>query len=84
MLRNVEADQYMTFSEDRSDNVWVDSDPNGIRTCSESSFYRISDATGELGSLWSGWYNLIYNANTVLANVDGVEFSDELTKKQFK
>ena len=29
-------------------------------------------------------YNLIYNANTVLANVDGVEFSDELTKKQFK
>ena len=53
-LQGVENYQYLTFSEDRSDNVWVDSDPNGIRTCSESSFYRINDATGELSSLWAG------------------------------
>lgn len=84
MLRNVEADQYMTFSEDRSDNVWVDPDPNGIRTCSESSFYRISDATSELESLWSGWYNLIYNANTVLANVETAGIEDEAIRNQFK
>ncbi len=83
-LQNVEAGQYLTFSEDRSDNVWVDSDPNGIRTCSEVSFYRISGSTGELASLWSGWYSLIYNANMVLANIDGVSFTDEAVKNQFK
>ena len=82
-LQGVENYQYLTFSEDRSDNVWVDSDPNGIRTCSESSFYRINDATGELSSLWAGWYSLIYNANTVLANIDAVEM-DAAVKNQFK
>ena len=82
-LQGVENYQYLTFSEDRSDNVWVDSDPNGIRTCSESSFYRINDATGELSSLWAGWYSLIYNANTVLENIDAVEM-DETVKNQFK
>ncbi len=83
-LQGVEQNQYLTFSEDRSDNVWVDSDPNGIRTCSEVSFYRISGSTSELASLWSGWYSLIYNANTVLANIDGVSFSDDAIKNQFK
>ena len=82
-LQGVENYQYLTFSEDRSDNVWVDSDPNGIRTCSESSFYRINDATAELSALWAGWYSLIYNANTVLENIDAVEM-DETVKNQFK
>ena len=45
-LQGVENYQYLLFSEDRSDNVWVDSDPNCIRTCSESTFIRINDATG--------------------------------------
>ena len=82
-LQGVENYQYLTFSEDRSDNVWVDSDPDGIRTCSESSFYRINDATGELSALWAGWNSLIYNANTVLENIDAVEM-DETVKNQFK
>lgn len=83
-LQGVENNQYITFSEDRSDNVWVDSDPNGIRTCSEVSFYRISGSTGELASLWSGWYSLIYNANMILSNIDAVTFTDEAVKNQFK
>ena len=82
-LQGVENYQYLTFSEDRSDNVWVDSDPDGIRTCSESSFYRINDATAELSALWAGWNSLIYNANTVLENIDAVEM-DETVKNQFK
>ena len=83
-LQGVEQNQYMLFSEDRSDNVWVDSDPNGIRTCSEVCFYRITSATSELGSLWAGWYSMIYNANTVLANIDAVEFTSDAIKNQFK
>ena len=82
-LQGVENYQYLTFSEDRSDNVWVDSDPDGIRTCSESSFSRINDATAELSALWAGWNSLIYNANTVLENIDAVEM-DETVKNQFK
>ena len=83
-LQGIEQNQYMLFSEDRSDNVWVDSDPNGIRTCSEVCFYRITSATSEVGDLWAGWYSLIYNANTVLSNIDAVEFTNEAIKNQFK
>lgn len=83
-LQGIEQNQYMTFSEDRSDNVWVDSDPNGIRTCSEVCFYRITSATSEVSDLWAGWYSLIYNANTVLANIDAVEFSGDAIKNQFR
>lgn len=83
-LQGVEQNQYMLFSEDRSDNVWVDSDPNGIRTPSEVCFYRITSSTSELGALWAGWYSLIYNANTVLANIDAVEFGSEAIKNQFR
>ena len=81
---NVENLQYIHFSEDRSDNIWADPDPNGIRLCSESAFLRISTSTAELGALWAGWYALIYNANTVLSKIDAVEFSSDAIKNQFK
>ena len=83
-LQGIEDNQYMTASEDRSDNVWVNNNPDGTRVCSEVSFFRFSAATGEFASLWSGWYSLIYNANTVLANIDAVEFSDASIQNQFK
>ena len=83
-LPAIENYQYLLFSEDRSDNIWADPDPNGVRSCSEVAFLRINSSLGELGGLWAGWYSLIYNANTVLANIDAVEFSNEATKNQFK
>lgn len=83
-LQGVEDNQYILCSEDRSDNVWVNSNPDGTRVCSEMSFLRVSSATAEFGSLWAGWYSLIYNANTVLANIDAVEFGSESVKNQFK
>ena len=83
-LPAIENPQYLLFSEDRSDNMWADPDPNGVRSCSEVAFLRINSSLGELGSLWAGWYSLIYNANTVLANIDGAEFTDEAIKNQFK
>lgn len=83
-LRNVETNHYLTFSEDRSDNMWVDPAPNGIRSCSEVSFYRFQSSLSEAKSLWSSWYSLIYNANSVLASIETVSFSNESTKNQFK
>ena len=83
-LRGIENPQYLLFSEDRSDNIWADPDPNGVRSCSEVAFLRINSSLSELGSLWAGWYSLIYNANTVLENIDAVEFTDSAIKNQFK
>lgn len=83
-LQGIEDNQYILCSEDRSDNVWVNSNPDGTRVCSEVSFMRVSSATAEFGALWAGWYSLIYNANTVLANIDAVEFPSEAIKNQFK
>ena len=81
---NIENLQYLLFSEDRSDNIWADPDPNGVRACSETAFLRIGSSLDELGTLWAGWYSLIYNANTVLANLDAVEFTDSAIKNQFE
>lgn len=83
-LSAIENPQYLLFSEDRSDNIWADPDPNGVRSCSEVAFLRINGSLSELGSLWAGWYSLIYNANTVLANIDAAEFSDAAIQNQFK
>lgn len=83
-VRNVENDQYMIFSNDRSDDKFVNPLINGIRTCSEVAFLRFDYTTSEVSSLWSNWYSLIFNANTVLENMEAVEFPDENIKKQFK
>lgn len=84
LLIDIELHQYISFSEDRSDNVWVDPQANGVRICCESSYWRGSIETStELESLWAGWYEVINNANTVLEAIDGVEFSDSKIKDQF-
>lgn len=83
-VRSIENDQYMIFSNDRSDDKFVNPLINGIRTCSEVAFLRFDYTTGEVSSLWSNWYSLIFNANTVLENMEAVEFPDEAVKNQFK
>lgn len=83
-LRNIEVGQYLIFSEDRSDNLWGEPNPDGIRNCVEVSFMRFNSTIDDAAGLWSGWYSLIYNANSVLANIDAVEFKDSKIKDQFK
>lgn len=83
-IRGIEDNQYMIFSNDRSDDKFVNPTINGVRTCSEVAFLRINSTVGEASSLWSGWYSLIYNANSVLMNMEGVEFKEESLKNQYK
>jgi len=83
-LINIEANQYMIFSEDRSDNTWGDPVVNGVRAFSEVAFLRFSSSLDELGTLWKNWYSVIYNANTVLSYIDGVTFESEDVKNQLK
>ena len=35
-------------------------------------------------NVWAGWYNVVYHANTVLANLENVEFTNDAVKKQFR
>lgn len=83
LLRNIEADQYLTCSEDRSDIMWVDPVANGIRSCSEIAFFRIDNTFGEAQNLWANWYRIIYNANSVLASIEAITFENEALKNQF-
>ncbi len=80
----LEGNEYIYLSETRSDNVWADPAPNATRDATEIGHYRFNASQGTLGSTWSGWYSVIYNANTVLANLDNIEFTNEAVKKQFR
>ena len=82
-LRDIELNQYLLFSEERSDNMWVDPVANGIRSCSEVSNFRFDSALGDLNSLWSSWYALINNANSVLENSAETPFESESLRNQF-
>lgn len=84
ILRDVELNQYLLMSEERSDNLWADPAPNGIRSCSEVSFFRFGSSMDDIKTLWKDWYNLIYNANDVLQAIDAVGFKDQKIKDQFK
>ena len=82
-LRDIELNQYLLLSEERSDNMWVDPLANGIRSCSEVSNFRFTSGLSDLNSLWASWYALINNANSVLENSAETQFTDEAMKNQF-
>ena len=87
LMSGIELHHYFSFSEDRSDNVWVDPQANGIRISCESSYWRITENQAELEDLWAGWYKIISNVNNVLDGFDNVEFpgeNGEAIKNQFK
>ena len=83
-VTGIEGNEYIYLSETRSDNVWTDPAPNATRDATEIGHYRFNPSLGTLESTWSGWYSVIYNANTVLASLDNVEFTNESIKKQFR
>ena len=83
-LRDIELNQYLLLSEERSDNMWVDPLANGIRSCSEVSNFRFGSDMSDLNSLWASWYSLINNANSVLENSAETAFADEAMKDQFR
>ena len=83
LLRDVELNNYLLLSEERSDNMYVDPQANGIRSCSEVSNFRFDQSMGDLNSLWASWYSLINNANSVLENSVETPFTDEALRTQF-
>ena len=83
-LLSIETDQYSYLSETRSDNIFADPAPNATREGTEIGQYRFNASQGQLKNVWAGWYNVIFHANTVLADLEEVEFSNDAVKNQFK
>lgn len=82
-LRNVEIGHYQLLSEDRSDNVWLDPAPNALRAPTEVSYMsNAQEIQGNLANVWSNWYGLIYNSNTLLGNIANIK--DGAYKNQLK
>ena len=77
----IEENQYLTFSEDRSDNVWVDPMANGIRDCCESSYWKITYTYPAVEALWAQWYELINNVNTVIAGLNNTDYGEDTALK---
>ena len=82
-LRDIETNDILLLSEDRSDNMWVDPVANGIRSCSEVSNFRFDESLGDLNDLWASLYAMINNANSVLENSALTPFTDESLRNQF-
>ena len=80
----IEGDHYSYLSETRSDNIFADPAPNATREGTEIGQYRFNASQGQLLNVWAGWYNVVYHANTVLANLENVEFTNDAVKKQFR
>lgn len=73
-LRRMSSDEFLFLSECRSDNVWVNPTPNGLREYSEIGTFRAGSDISTFDAVWAAWYKLIYNANTAIAKVPAINF----------
>jgi hypothetical protein len=83
LLRQLSSSEFRLLSEMRSDNVWANPEPNGgFRDYSELSNFRAQPSLDAVNNVWNQWYQVIYNANTVLGKLTGVQFSNETFRNQ--
>lgn len=74
----------MNMSEFRSDNVWVELNPNGQRDYSDIGGFKLSINNETVQKTWVDLYALIARANTFLEKIDPVSFGDAAIKDQYK
>ncbi|MCD8292885.1 MAG: RagB/SusD family nutrient uptake outer membrane protein [Prevotellaceae bacterium] len=75
--------EFLHMSECRSDNAWVDPEPNGLREYSEIGTFRVTDDLGMLNDTWNLFYKVIYDANVALEAIEKCNFDNESIKDQF-
>ena len=68
-LRYVTVYDYWNMSEVRSDNLWVDPQPDGQRDYSDIGTFRATSELGTFENAWNTWYKLIYDANVALQKI---------------
>ena len=83
-LRSRTNDTYLLLAESRSDMTWVAPTTNGLREYSEIGTFRAGYDIRTFNDVWNGWYEIIYNANTAIAQIPNADFGeDEDLRKQF-
>jgi len=82
-MSTLDLDGYVYLSECRSDNFWVEPRPNGLREWSEVGTFRAGYDITTFNKIWNLLYKTIYDANVVLAKMDGTEFQSDAIKSQF-
>jgi len=82
-LRYTTVYEYWNMSEVRSDNLWVEPQPNGQRDYSDIGTFRATSELGTFESAWDTWYKLIYDANVALQKIPNTTFSKETIRDQF-
>ncbi len=82
-MQLVDYNGYHFMSECRSDNYWVDPQPNALREYSEIGSFRATWTLTTFNDLWNLLYKTIYDSNILLSKIDGAEFKSESMKNQF-
>ena len=82
-LRYLSCDEYLYMSECRSDNTWVNPQTDGLREYSEIGTFRAGNDITTFNGVWTYWYKVILDANTVIEKIPDVTFTDETIKNQF-
>ena len=81
-LRYIADYEYLNMSEVRSDNMWVEPQPNGQRDYSDIGTFRATSSLGTFESTWNTWYKLIYDANIAIQKIPSTTFNDAAIQKQ--
>ena len=81
-LRYIADYEYLNMSEVRSDNMWVEPQPNGQRDYSDIGTFRATSSLGTFESTWNTWYKLIYDANIAIQKIPNTTFNDAAIQKQ--
>ena len=83
LLRQLSSSEFRLLSEMRSDNVWVNPEPNGgsARDYCQIGTFRAQPNLSEINTVWNQWYRIIFNANKALEMIPDCDFGTNETFK---
>ena len=81
-LRYATDQTYYHMSEVRSDNAWVNPEPNGQRDYSDIGCFRAGAENTMYESAWSMWYKVIYDANVAIQKISAATYDNAAVQEQ--
>ena len=81
-LRYVTDYEFYHMSEVRSDNAWVNPEPNGQRDYSDIGCFRAGAENTMYENTWNLWYKVIYDANVAIQKISATTYDNETVQTQ--
>jgi hypothetical protein len=81
-LRYAVDQTYYHLSEVRSDNAWVEPEPNGQRDYSDIGTFRAGSELITAESAWNMWYKVIYDANVAIQKISAATYDNATVQAQ--